>query len=100
MDDARAVRRERGGLLQGVIIPQTKPGAFLFVLIPEIAALHDAMAHAGNGAKGAGFVKQADYPSRQQLLKPFLVAFEFAQFFRQGLIPFPFSFHHFSRSLA
>ena len=37
---------------------KTVAGALLFILIPEIAALPDAMAQAGKGADGDGVVSQ------------------------------------------
>jgi hypothetical protein len=50
IDGAGAVRPGRGGFPQGLILPEAEPRAFLPLLVPEITALGDAMAHAGDGA--------------------------------------------------
>ena len=44
MDGAGAVGLGRSGFLHGIIIPETEPLAFLALLVPEIAALVNAIA--------------------------------------------------------
>jgi hypothetical protein len=52
MDDAGAVRLRRSVLLQGLIIPETQSRTLLALLVPEIAALVNAVAQVGDGAYG------------------------------------------------
>ena len=57
-DYARPIRVPSRTGLRRVAGVEAIAGAFLFVLIPEITALPDAMAQAGEGADGGGVVSQ------------------------------------------
>ena len=53
MDGAGAIRIGGGDLLQGIIIPKAQSRALLAFLVPEIAALVDAIPQVGDGADGS-----------------------------------------------
>jgi len=50
VDGAGAVGVGRGVCLQGIVVAETEPRAFLAFLVPEIAALVDAVSQVGDGA--------------------------------------------------